>query len=96
MLVQIAGEKTMNIYKVTREDGNWDYDQFEEVIVYANNPEEAKRIHPHGDSITWDNENDKWSAYSGWPHIDRLYAELLGKAKETARVGVIAASFKGG
>jgi hypothetical protein len=86
----------MNIYKVTREDGNWDYDQYEEMVVYAASPEEAKKIHPWGDSIIWDDMKDQWSINNGWPHIDILFAELLGKAKENARAGVITASFKSG
>jgi hypothetical protein len=75
----------MNIYKLTRND-DWGYDDYDSLIVIAENEESAKLIPPITEYKT-----------TAWPNSPNLIdAELIGTAKEGSVAGCVLASFNAG
>ena len=74
----------MNIYKLTRND-DWGYDDYDSLIVIAENDESAKSIPPQ----TYET--------NAWPSSPNLIdVELIGTAKEGSVTCCVLASFNVG
>ncbi len=83
----------MKIYKISQTE-NDDWDTYDSAVVYAENEEEAKKIHPagyHDEEVT--NVSEK---YSSWTTLDNVVAEYIGEAKDGVEKGVIVGSFNAG
>ena len=75
----------MNIYKLTRTD-KWGYDDYDSLIVIAENEESAKLIPPITEYET-----------TAWPNSPNLIdVELIGVAKPFSTAGCVLASFNAG
>ena len=80
----------MNIYKLTRND-KWGYDDYDSLIVIAENEKDAINIDPRGDQMNWNNCRSCW--------VDSpilINVELIGVAKPFSTVGCVLASFNAG
>lgn len=77
----------MKLYKIWQ-TVNIDYDTYDSAVVAAETPEDAQRIHPHGDIPS--SGDDSWCAY------DDVNVEYIGEAKPGTNRGVIVASFNAG
>lgn len=70
---------------------NRGYDTYDSAVVYAEDEEDAKTIHPNGD------ENKSFHGWrSSWTPPEDVDVEYLGEAKPDAERGVICASFNAG
>lgn len=89
----------MNIYKVTWNDGDVGYDQYDSFIVIAGSEDEARSTHPSdfvGDFIS---EEQAFGCDVSWcSYADRheLKVELIGTALEDQHKGVVLSSFNAG
>jgi hypothetical protein len=100
----------MNLYLLTQTVNN-DYDTFDSAVVAAETEEEARLIHPRGDS-EYDETMKDWfysairvnnfivrvyeGKYGSWAPIDKVEVTYLGTAKPDTKEGVICASFNAG
>ena len=80
----------MNIYKLTRND-DWGYDDYDSIIVIADNKEDAINIDPYGNKVDWTNPRSPWVCS---PIL--LDVELIGTATEGSVFGCVLASFNAG
>ena len=82
----------MNIYKVSRED--YDYDEFNEFVVIAESEEDARNVHPSGNCNSWNDKpwNMSWIDIS---EINTLKVELIG-VTDREEVEVVVSSFNAG
>ena len=78
----------MNLYLVTNTIAS--YDQYDAMVVAAETPAQAMRIHPAG-AGGWDNE----PIHRVWGPRN-LTCERIGTAGKFIKAGVILASFKAG
>ena len=98
----------MKIYKISQ-DVNKDYDTYDSAVVYAENEEEAKSIHPNeqgyieklqnGISIfIYTDANAGISYYEpyNWTELKNVKVEYLGENPNITKKGVILASFNAG
>ena len=80
----------MNIYKLTRTD-RWGYDDYDSLIVIAENEKNAINIDPYSKLIDWSN------CCSSWVNSPILIdVELIGVAKPFSVASCILASFNAG
>ena len=79
----------MKLYLITQDVHN-DYDTYSDAVVSAESEEDAKTIHPDGDSIVTTTQS-RWST---WSAIEDVVAEYLGETEQPR--GVICASFHAG
>ena len=91
----------MKIFRISQEQ-NREYDTYDSVVVYAEDEEKARAIHPmdqydldHADAEEWINP---WTEdHTGWcSSPDLVKVEYLGEAKEGAEEGVVLGSFNAG
>ncbi len=80
----------MNIYQLTRTD-KVSYDEYDSMIVYANNETEALALSPDGGNVNWGKNYSSWAT-----NIDNIKVNLIGVAVEDVEVDVILASFNAG
>ena len=81
----------MNIYKISRED--WDYDDYDSAIVIAENEDQARMTNPRNGEML-DPEN--FGIY-GWAESpDLVTVELVGIALPDAQPGLILSSYNAG
>jgi len=80
----------MNIYKLTRND-NWGHDDYDSIVVIAENERDAINIGTNGDKIDW---NERYTSWVSSPIL--LDVELIGTAKEGSVAGCVLASFNAG
>ena len=98
----------MKIYKISQ-DVNNDYDAYKSAVVYANNEEEAKSIHPNeqgyieklqnGISIfIYTDAKGGISYYEpyNWAELKYVKVEYLGENPNVTEKGVILVSFNAG
>ena len=80
----------MNIYMLTR--NIFDYDEYDCVIVLANNEETARLTDPNtGEQLV------PWKKVHGWAKSkEEVNVELIGVADESQKENVICLSFIGG
>jgi len=80
----------VNIYKLTRND-RWSYDDYDSIVVIAEDEKSAINIDPSGNPMIWTNCRSAWvnSPIS-------LDVELIGTAKEGSVSGCVLASFNAG
>jgi len=88
----------MKIFLVQRTD-DIDYDEFDSVIVVAEDEQQARETHPRG--VEWDSEDECWAhGNSGWTYdISSLEVEFLGSYLGQVgpdRPGPIMGSFNAG
>ena len=84
----------MKIYKISQSINN-EYDTYDSAIVYAKNEEEAKSIHPNGNTTPieyWKNIE----VYSWVNLLEHIEVEYVGEAPHIKEKGVILASFNAG
>jgi hypothetical protein len=82
------------LYKIWQEKNNY-WDTYDSAVVCANNPIEARHIHPNGHEIkNWWKDDNEYE--SDWAHPDDVQVEFIGTAWATLDIGVVLASFKGG
>jgi len=92
----------MKIYTIWQEINN-NYDTYDSAIVYAENEEEAKRIHPNP-YYKFDEEGDEyWTKNEGYKQVSNSWcalkdvkAKYLGENKDVKEKGLIIASFNAG
>jgi len=96
----------MNIYKISQEP-KCEYGVYDSAIIAAESEEDARLIHPNEDAYI---KNEDWymTTHAGielkytfgtWVAFKDIYlikVELIGKAKEGTKRGVILASFNAG
>lgn len=75
----------MNIYKVSRKD-EWDYDEFDSLVCYAESEEKAMEILPYG-------EHTRYTSYWNKENLD---VELIGENKLIIQESIIVSSFNAG
>ena len=101
----------MYLYKLSQ-NINCDYDTFDSCIVCAENPKEARLIHPgefvtHCDSEHWygnyavgnKEEYITEDGHGTWvprTRVNEIEVELIGTAKESMKKGVVLSSFNAG
>lgn len=78
----------MNIYKISQDRNNYSY-TYESAIVCAENEEEARRIHP---DVNGTFSNRDWFLDCWCKNIKYIKVELIGKANDNIKKGVILAS----
>ena len=81
-------ENSMNLYALTQSE-NGGYDTYDACIVCANSEDDAKQITPDGDD--W---NEKCSSWASSP--ENVAVELIGKATDHIKRGVVIGSFNAG
>jgi len=94
-IVRCKGE--MKIYELSQ-DKNTGYETHDCCVVVAENEEDARRMHPFGDSFNLNN-TEWWkdaSKYDTWAHPTHVKAILLGTARLDLEAGVVLASFNAG
>lgn len=70
---------------------NRGYETYDSCVVVAENPEEARKIHPSGDS------NSKYGHYTWADKPDSVFVTLVGSASSKLKKGtVICSSFNAG
>lgn len=80
----------MNLYKVTRKDGRFPYDEYDSFVASATSPTNAKGMHPSGDHGLTD---ARWQR--DWPLPAELNCKLIGWC-DHKRPRVVVASFNAG
>ena len=81
----------MNLYLIERpECDGAGYEEYDSAVVCANTEDEAKMIHPSGN--TWDG---KESSYGSWVDADKVRVTLIGTAI-TSLEAIVCASFNAG
>ena len=85
----------MNIYHISQTE-NKGYDTYSDLVVAAENEEEARLIHPSN----W-YKDDPWNrelfSYGEWAtKPENVKVEYLGEAKEGTEAGIICSSFHAG
>lgn len=96
----------MNLYLIDQEI-NSTYDSYDSAVVAADNEQQAQYTHPDGKHIWYEpqgcwtdlavtekHEEDGWGSWVANPKKVRV--QLLGKAREGIKAGVILASFNAG
>jgi ketol-acid reductoisomerase len=100
-LVRLRRGGRMNIYLISQTANN-NYDTFDSVVVVAKTAQDARNINPES---SWGSTNSIWMDWekAGRPGIgtwakrpDEVTVELVGKALETMKEGVVCASFNAG
>ena len=81
----------MNIYLIEK-PGIVDYDEYNAAVVFAENEEQARKIHPDG-TIDFDNKEHHRGT---WCKSKNVKVMLLGQALPNQTSGVILASFNAG
>lgn len=87
----------MKIYKISQNVNN-DYDTYSDAVVFAENEDEARLIHPDG---TYSYKEEEVNStcdrnYGTWAKKEYVKVEYVGEAHEGSKVGVICASFHAG
>lgn len=93
----------MNLYLISQSVNN-DYDTYSDAVVAAEDEEQARSVHPrHGLTLEledWQKDTDIYDEGYWWNHnwapVEQVKVELLGKAKDGTKVGVVCASFHAG
>jgi len=93
----------MKIYKIWQEVNNG-YDTFDSAIVYAENEDKARRIHPHKGWYTYDEDGDEFYIRNGgckeksysWCSLKDVKVEYIGENPDVKEEGLILASFNAG
>jgi hypothetical protein len=96
----------MNLYLLTQ-TANQDHDTYDSVIVCAETPTEAKKIHPnklarrYGDKILSKYKEDDENGTPGyergsWAFIEEIKCKLIGEAHKNLKKGVVLASYRAG
>lgn len=80
----------MKIYKISQ-DVNKDYDTYDSAVVYAENEEEAKSIHPNCSIL-----NSTYDYIQTWALPENVKVEYLGENPNVTGTYVILASFNAG
>lgn len=80
----------MNLYFISQ-DVNNDYDTYNAAVVAARSARAAKMIHPGGQP-----DYNCCKSYNDWACPDFVKVELIGKAKNGTKIGVVCASFNAG
>ena len=99
----------MKIYKISRLPEQFpSYDTYDSAIVYAENEEKAKCIHPskfvthfkedgwYGTSVTGKEYKEGLDDWIEWKDRESLVVEYLGRARSEAKEGVILGSYNAG
>jgi hypothetical protein len=81
----------MHLYLITRIGKSAHYDEFEEAVVAARSPKDARSIHPDRD---WVGANDLGGAT--WVPPEKVRATRVGTASRRTKRGVVVASFRAG
>ena len=91
----------MKIYHISQSECTG-YDTYSDAVVYANDVNEARTIHPHGREIIGTEPNEHGD-YHTWPQtVDKIDTFLIGETIENPDQispigpGVICASFHAG
>ena len=79
----------MKIYKISQKENNG-YDTFDSAVVFAEDEEKARKIHPEGKRY-WGKPYPTWCSSP-----DLVKVEYLGEAKDGAKEGVVLGSFNAG
>ena len=79
----------MRLFLISQ-DVNNDYDTYEGAIVAAENENEARNIHPSGNSKAFN------SSYNTWCDPEHVQVIQIGLASPGTKSGVILSSFKAG
>lgn len=84
----------MKLYHISQTE-NKGYDTYSDLVVAANNEEEARLIHPS--SCNKDPWNIGLFSYGEWAtKPENVKVEYLGEAKEGTKAGIICSSFHAG
>jgi len=86
-------EKKLNIYEISRDDDSWEYycGCYDSAIIYAENEEDARNIHPDGYLASYEKNKGSW--LRDWVKPEDVNVIFLGIAKNDAKRGVILASY---
>lgn len=90
----------MKLWRISQEE-NCGFDSYDSAVVAAETEQEAKLMHPDGDSVigfpdsdpyrSWVSDSESWVSDS-----ELVTCEYLGDAKDGTPSGVICASFNAG
>ena len=81
----------MKLYLISQDVNDY-YDTYDSAVVAAESDEDARSIHPDGESIDW--QNAKSSLYSTWaPLASDVKVKCIGVAAPGIERGVICASY---
>jgi len=80
----------MKIYKIIQSINN-DYDTYDSAVVYAENEEEAREIHPNCAIM-----NSQYDYIQTWALPSDIKVEYIGEAPHITEKGVTLASFNAG
>lgn len=83
----------MRIYKISRKEGEADYNEYKSAIVYAPSRAIASLIHPSGFHVNWldPKEVSEWVA-----NPEDVKVTYLGQAKKGAKSGIIDVNYNAG
>lgn len=85
----------MNLYLI-HQSTNGGYDTYDSAVVCAETKLKARKINPSGCAKKdWYKSEDPYDNYT-WSDLKDVKADLIGKAKEGMKEGVVCASFNAG
>ena len=85
----------MKLYLISQTD-NDGWDTYSDAVVAARSEDEARTIHPNGETRLPIPDSEGWR-YSSWvTDPSRVTVELIGTATPGTKVGVICSSFHAG
>jgi len=80
----------MNLYKISRKEGETRWEEYEEAVVVAESSEDAKHIHPDSTvaTVMYDGKSYDWTT------LDNINVEYIGVAAAEMERGVVVASYR--
>jgi hypothetical protein len=80
----------LKIYLVKRTD-HIEWETYDSFIICCENEEEARKTHPNGKQISFENNCENWISSDD---IETLEVTYLGKAERSIKKGIILSSFR--
>lgn len=87
----------MKLYLITNPETP-DYDQYQNAIVCAKSPKDARLIHPCKSTSTeaWENESFNYGDWPKYKNRDKIQVEYIGTPNAKQKRGVILSDFNAG
>ena len=85
----------LKLYLLTR-NREWDYDEFDSLVVAAKSPKDAIKIGPDGKDIDWNVPRMEQSCSSHWEKPGNIVIECIGTAAKSLKRGCVHSSFRAG
>jgi hypothetical protein len=82
----------MKLFKIYQDANSKEYDVYSAAVVAAKNENEARKIHPDGETIVTSTKQST----STWVPLKDVRIAYLGEAKKGTKAGVIVASYYAG